>query len=232
MVWATSVDTGGWSSGFSHPLHGGDHLLTMLAVGIWAAQLRGQAIWMLPVTFVGVMSLGGLAGAAGLLIPGAEAVILLSCLVFAVLVTRKIRFSSQINITIVAFFAFFHGFAHGQEISTSVSLISYTLGFMVATLLLHGAGILVVRLCVLVFVFFLGHVAYAQASANTSVAFKSTLSTQNDNTQAFRSVLPDSDHYRRMLYSSEDGNSHAAKVPLQTNNKPISDRGHELSAYH
>jgi urease accessory protein len=79
---------------------------------------------MLPVTFVGVMSLGGLAGAAGILIPGAEAVILLSCLVFAVLVTRKIRFNRQINVIIVAFFAFFHGFAHGQEISTSVSLIS------------------------------------------------------------------------------------------------------------
>jgi urease accessory protein len=75
---AVSVDSTGWSSGFTHPLHGGDHLLTMLAVGIWAAQLRGSAIWLLPVTFVGVMSVGGLAGAAEVLIPGAE-VIILSC---------------------------------------------------------------------------------------------------------------------------------------------------------
>jgi urease accessory protein len=139
------IDISGWSSGFIHPLQGGDHLLTMLAMGIWAAQLRGSAIWLLPVTFVGVMSLGGLAGATGFLIPASEPIILLSCLVFSALITRKIRFSSQINVAIVAFFAFFHGLAHGHEISTSANLISYTLGFMVATILLHGAGVLVVR---------------------------------------------------------------------------------------
>jgi urease accessory protein len=139
----------GLSNGFSHPLTGWDHLVTMLAVGIWAAQLRGRAIWMLPLAFVSVMSLGGLAGAAGLQIPNVDGVILLSCAVFSVLITRKIRFSSKINVLIVGFFAFFHGFAHGQEISTSASLISYTLGFMIATLLLHGAGILVAKLVVL-----------------------------------------------------------------------------------
>ncbi len=151
----------------------------MLAVGIWAAQLRGQAIWMLPVTFVGVMSLGGIAGAAGLLIPGAEAVILLSCLVFTVLVTRKISFSSQINVVIVAFFAFFHGFAHGQEISASVSVISYTLGFMVATLLLHGTGILVVRLCLLVCAVFLSHFAYAQDTSTPHATKSKTKAAAN-----------------------------------------------------
>lgn len=144
-----NLDSIGWSNGFNHPLTGWDHLLTMLAVGIWAAQLRGQAIWMLPLAFVGVMSLGGLAGAAGLSIPSVEGIILLSCAVFSVLITRKVRFSAKINVLIVAFFAFFHGFAHGQEISTSASLISYTLGFMLATLLLHGAGILVAKLVVL-----------------------------------------------------------------------------------
>lgn len=140
----------GLSHGFGHPLTGWDHLVTMLAVGVWAAQLRGHAIWLLPLAFVGVMSLGGLAGAAGIVIPSVEGIILLSCAVFSVLITRKIRFSSKINVMIVAFFAFFHGFAHGQEISTSASLISYTLGFMLATLLLHGAGILVAKLVVLV----------------------------------------------------------------------------------
>lgn len=143
-----NFDSIGWSHGFSHPLMGWDHLITMLAVGVWAAQLRGQAIWMLPLAFVGVMSLGGLAGAAGLAIPSVEGIILLSCAVFSILITRKVRFSSQINVLIVAFFAFFHGYAHGQEISTSASLISYTLGFMLATLLLHGAGILVAKLVV------------------------------------------------------------------------------------
>ncbi|MGZ5001429.1 MAG: HupE/UreJ family protein, partial [Methylomonas sp.] len=125
-----SLDSMGWSDGFSHPLMGWDHLLTMLAVGVWAAQLRGQAIWMLPLAFVGVMSLGGLAGAAGLAIPSVEGIILLSCAVFSVLITRKVRFGTRINVLIVAFFAFFHGFAHGHEISASASLISYTLGFM------------------------------------------------------------------------------------------------------
>lgn len=143
------LDFIGWTSGFTHPLTGWDHLITMLAVGIWAAQLRGHAIWMLPLAFVGVMSLGGLAGAAGLTIPSVEGLILLSCAVFSILIIRRARFSTQVNVMIVAFFAFFHGFAHGQEISTSASLISYTLGFMLATLLLHGAGIIVAKLVVL-----------------------------------------------------------------------------------
>jgi urease accessory protein len=144
-----NLDFIGWTSGFTHPLTGWDHLITMLAVGIWAAQLRGHAIWMLPLAFVGVMSLGGLAGAAGLTIPSVEGLILLSCAVFSILIIRRARFSTQVNVMIVAFFAFFHGFAHGQEISTSASLISYTLGFMLATLLLHGAGIIVAKLVVL-----------------------------------------------------------------------------------
>jgi hydrogenase/urease accessory protein HupE len=182
---APSVDINGWSSGFTHPLHGGDHFLTMLAVGIWAAQLRGKAIWLLPLTFVGVMSLGGLAGAAGLFIPSAELIILLSGLVFSVFIVRKIRFSSQTNVIIVAFFAFFHGFAHGQEISTSASLISYTLGFMVATLLLHGAGILIVRLLVVIFALFISHLAYAQSTVSHLVAKANVATTQVDNAHEF-----------------------------------------------
>lgn len=143
-----SFDSLGLNDGFSHPLTGWDHLITMLAVGIWAAQLRGQAIWMLPLAFVGVMSLGGIAGASGISIPSSEGIILLSAAVFSVLISRKMRFSAKINVLIVAFFAFFHGFAHGHEISTSASLLSYTLGFMLATLLLHGTGILVAKLIV------------------------------------------------------------------------------------
>jgi len=180
-----AVDINGWSSGFTHPLHGGDHFLTMLAVGIWAAQLRGKAIWLLPLTFVGVMSLGGLAGAAGLFIPSAELIILLSGLVFSVFIVRKIRFSSQTNVIIVAFFAFFHGFAHGQEISTSASLISYTLGFMVATLLLHGAGILIVRLLVVIVALFVSQLAYAHASISHLVVKATAHTTQVNETPEF-----------------------------------------------
>ncbi|MEY4209960.1 MAG: hypothetical protein RLZ92_339 [Pseudomonadota bacterium] len=158
----------GWVNGFSHPLMGWDHLVTMLAVGIWAAQLRGHAIWQLPLAFVAVMSLGGIAGASGLDIPSVEGIILLSCAVFSVLITRRVRFSSKINVLIVAFFAFFHGFAHGQEISTSASLISYTLGFMLATLLLHGAGILVAKLVVLAVSGLLGMVLSGAALAESA----------------------------------------------------------------
>ena len=157
------------SSGFSHPLEGWDHIVTMLGVGIWAAQLRGKAIWLLPTTFVGVMSLGGISGAAKYLaVPSAEILILLSCLVFSVLILRKVRFDIKINMLIVAFFAFFHGYAHGQEISASASLISYTAGFMLATLLLHGAGILVVKVILLSTTFFFAQ-AFSIVSATETV---------------------------------------------------------------
>jgi urease accessory protein len=135
-----------WGHGFAHPLEGWDHIITMIAVGIWAAQLRGHAVWLLPLAFVGVMSLGGIAGTADILLPAVESIILLSCAVFSLFIIRRIKFSSRVNLFIVAFFAFFHGFAHGQEISASASLISYSVGFMLATLLLHGAGILVAKL--------------------------------------------------------------------------------------
>lgn len=136
----------GWQDGFNHPLAGWDHLLTMVAVGIWAAQMRGRAVWMLPLAFGSSISLGGLAGAAGFAIAHTESIIVLSCAVFGILIGRNVRFSSNVNVLIVAFFAFFHGLAHGQEISVSDSLMSYTLGFVLATLLLHGAGILFAKL--------------------------------------------------------------------------------------
>ena len=151
-----------WGHGFQHPLQGWDHLLTMIAVGIWAAQLRGQAIWLLPLTFVSVMSLGGLAGAASFALPSVEIMILLSGLVFSAFIARKVTFTTRMNVLIVAFFAFFHGYVHGQEISTSASLMSYTFGFVIATLLLHGAGIATARLMTLTFAFFVGSNVHAQ----------------------------------------------------------------------
>jgi urease accessory protein len=187
-----NLDFIGWTSGFIHPLTGWDHLITMLAVGIWAAQLRRHAIWMLPLAFVGVMSLGGLAGAAGLTIPSVEGLILLSCAVFSILIIRRARFSTQVNVMIVAFFAFFHGFAHGQEISTSASLISYTLGFMLATLLLHGAGIIVAKLVVLsvtclLAIFFS---SLAQASHTESVATSKNKSIPLVQDNRFTHIMP------------------------------------------
>ncbi|MGZ5577665.1 MAG: TonB-dependent receptor domain-containing protein [Methylobacter sp.] len=160
----------GWADGFNHPLHGWDHLLTMLAVGIWAAQLRGRTIWQLPLAFVGVMSLGGFAGLTGLHISGVETMILLSVLVFVVLIINKIRFRASVSLLIVGFFAFFHGYAHGQEMPASASLLSFALGFMLATLLLHGAGILTARLVIFAFAFIFDGSAHAQTRDHKNTA--------------------------------------------------------------
>ena len=153
-----------WNEGFLHPLTGWDHIIVMVAVGIWAAQIRGQALWILPVVFVSVMSLGGVAGAASYIIlgAGAEAMILLSCFTISALIVRGIRFSAPVNIIIISLFAFFHGYVHGQEISASASLVSYTAGFVSATLLLHGAGILISWLTVLAITFFISTSINAQ----------------------------------------------------------------------
>ena len=138
-----------WHHGFNHPLEGLDHIVVMLMVGVWAAQMRGDATWLLPLAFVSNMSIGGLAGVLSLVVPGAEAMILLSGIVMCVLVIRKIRFATWMNLLLVAFFAFFHGYAHGQEIPVSASFVSYATGFVLATMLLHGVGILVFRLAIL-----------------------------------------------------------------------------------
>ena len=182
----------GWDNGFNHPLHGWDHLLTMLAVGVWAAQLGGRAVWLLPFSFVGVMGLGGLVGMVGVSVPGVEMMILLSVIVFSVLVIRVIRFRATGSVVIVAFIAFFHGYAHGQEIPTSASLLTFALGFMLATLLLHGVGILAARLALLAFACVLGNSASADASigkakprtkGNDVVEFSEIVVTQRADSQ-------------------------------------------------
>ena len=189
FYFVTDISVLDLSSGFSHPLEGWDHIVTMLGVGIWAAQLRGKAIWLLPTTFVGVMSLGGISGAAKYLaVPSAEILIVLSCLVFSVLIIRKVRFDTRINVLIVAFFAFFHGYAHGQEISTSVSLISYTLGFMIATLLLHGAGILMAKVILLSIAFFITQALNVVVSTETAKSATYSQLAQSDFGQLESSV--------------------------------------------
>lgn len=134
-----------WTDGFNHPLHGWDHLVVMVAVGLWAAQQRGRLGWMIPCTFVGVMGLGGAFGAAGAVVSGVEAMILTSVIVFAGLVLARVRFSLLASVAVVTLFAFFHGFAHGQEMPGTTSLATFGLGFLVATALLHALGFGVAR---------------------------------------------------------------------------------------
>ncbi|MBX7199127.1 MAG: HupE/UreJ family protein [Rhodospirillaceae bacterium] len=131
---------GGWTAGFSHPLLGWDHFVVMVAVGAWAAQHAGAARWIIPATFVAVMGSGGVAGALGLPLPGVEAMILLSVITLAGLVLARRNLPLGWGMAVTGLFAFFHGFAHGQEISDTSRLMSFGAGFMAATAFLHGLG--------------------------------------------------------------------------------------------
>jgi urease accessory protein len=135
------MEPGGFLHGFAHPLGGADHLLAMIAVGLWAAQIGGRALWALPLAFVGTMILGGLYGMAGLPLPSVELGILGSVLVLGGLIALQPRLPVAACAAIVALFAVFHGFAHGVEMPEAASPQAYGLGFALATALLHGAGI-------------------------------------------------------------------------------------------
>src|SRR5579872_3764382 len=160
----------GWHDGFNHPLHGWDHLLVMIAVGLWAAQQHGRAVWLIPLTFVGVMGLGGVVGVAGVTLPGVELAILLSVAMFSVLVARRIHFRAGTSLAVAGFFAFFHGFAHGAEMPGSASMVTFGLGFILATLLLHGLGLAAARTVALVLACLVGSSALAQQTTTNAPA--------------------------------------------------------------
>jgi len=134
-------DVHGFGSGFAHPLHGFDHVLAMIAVGLWAAQLGGRARWLVPASFVGVMALGGALAMAGLRLPFAEEGIMLSLLVFGILIAVAARFPLAASMAIVGLFAFFHGHSHGTEMPVSAIGFAYGTGFALATAALHATGI-------------------------------------------------------------------------------------------
>ncbi|WGR75106.1 MULTISPECIES: HupE/UreJ family protein [unclassified Bradyrhizobium] len=134
---------GGLVQGLLHPLTGVDHLIAMVAVGIWGAQLGAPAIWVLPITFPLVMALGGVLGVLKVPLPVPEAVIAMSALVLGAAVALRLRLPFAVAAIIVAVFAIFHGHAHGAELPTSANPLAYGLGFVVATGLLHLCGILI-----------------------------------------------------------------------------------------
>ena len=114
----------------------------MVAVGLWGAQLRAPAIWLLPVAFPMVMALGGLAALLGVPLPGVEVGIALSAIALGVLVAFQVRLPLAAALAVVAVFAVFHGHAHGAELAPGANAVAYSLGFVVATGMLHAAGIL------------------------------------------------------------------------------------------
>lgn len=131
----------GFLTGLSHPVSGLDHVLAMIAVGLWGAQLGTPALWLLPVTFPLVMAFGGLLGLLGIPLPGVEVGIALSALALGLAVATSWRPPLAIAALLVAVFAVFHGHAHGTELPEGQSGLTYSIGFVVATGLLHLAGI-------------------------------------------------------------------------------------------
>jgi urease accessory protein len=128
-------------SGLAHPLGGLDHILAMVAVGLWAAQRGGRALWIAPVTFVSVMAIGAGLGIAGFSLPLVAQGILASVLVLGVLIAAAVRLPLMASILLIGLFALFHGHAHGTEMAPAISSLIYGLGFMIATAALHAAGI-------------------------------------------------------------------------------------------
>ncbi len=129
-------------AGFIHPFNGIDHLLAMTAVGLFAAHVGGRALCAVPATFVAVMALGGIFGTAGVSLPFSETAIVLSVLVFGSVILSGITPPALAAMVLVGIFAIFHGYAHGSEMPVDSVGILYGAGFMVATTLLHGFGIM------------------------------------------------------------------------------------------
>lgn len=137
----TAGTASGFASGFMHPLLGWDHVAAMVAVGLWGAFLKNPAIWALPVVFPLVMAMGGALGVAGVALPGVEIGIALSALVLGAMVLLAVRPPLWVAILVVGTFAVFHGHAHGTELPHAVGPLAYSLGFVLATGLLHLFGI-------------------------------------------------------------------------------------------
>lgn len=135
--------SGGFVAGFMHPIFGLDHVVAMVAVGLWGAQLGQPAIWVLPVTFPIVMAFGGVLGGMGIALPGVEFGIAGSAIALGAMVLFAVRPPLWMAGVLVGIFAIFHGHAHGVELPASADPISYSAGFVIATGGLHLVGILI-----------------------------------------------------------------------------------------
>ena len=135
------VDPAGFAHGLMHPISGIDHVLPMIAVGLFAALLGGRALWLVPASFVAMMGAGGVLGVAAVNVPFAEIGIGLSVVALGSAVALRLNMRLAMAMLFVGFFAVFHGYAHGAEMPESASGFEYGLGFMLATALLHACGI-------------------------------------------------------------------------------------------
>ena len=142
-AWAhvESGQAGGFVSGLMHPVSGLDHVLAMVAVGLWGAQLGSPAVWLLPIAFPLMMAFGGMLGLMGVSVPGIEVGIAVSAIVLGALILGEKKMPLIGALWVVAFFALFHGHAHGTELSPGQNAMLYSLGFVIATGTLHAVGI-------------------------------------------------------------------------------------------
>jgi urease accessory protein len=132
---------GGFTSGFLHPVLGLDHVVAMVAVGLWGAFLGAPAIWLLPVVFPLVMAFGGALGVVGMPLPAVETGIAASAIVLGLMVAMAARPPIWVAAVLVGAFAIFHGHAHGTELPESANAIAFSAGFVIATGCLHLSGI-------------------------------------------------------------------------------------------
>jgi urease accessory protein len=133
----------GFRAGLLHPISGLDHVVAMVAVGLWGAQLGAPAIWLLPVAFPIAMATGGLLGLLGVPLPGVETGIAMSAILLGAAVMSESRPPLIAAAILVGFFAIFHGHAHGTELPPGENGLLYSFGFVVATGCLHAVGIAV-----------------------------------------------------------------------------------------
>lgn len=136
----TGHETSGFFAGVEHPFTGLDHLLAMLAVGLWSARQSGAARWATPLSFVLMMGVGALAGASEMPMPVTELMIVASVIVFGAMIAFNLKKGAVAGAALAGVFAFFHGFAHGAEMPALSTLATYGAGFMLATAALHATG--------------------------------------------------------------------------------------------
>ena len=156
----------GFLTGLRHPISGWDHVLAMIAVGLWGAQLGPPALWLLPITFPMMMAVGGFLGLVGIRLPGVEAGVGLSALLLGLMVAIEAKPKIAVAAVLVGAFAIFHGHAHGTELPAGQSGLMYSIGFVVATGCLHAVGIAIG----LVHKWPLGKVALRMTGAAVAVA--------------------------------------------------------------
>jgi urease accessory protein len=137
----TGSVTGGFLGGLAHPVFGPDHVVAMVAVGLWGAFLGAPAIWLLPIVFPLVMAMGGVLGILGVALPGVELGIAISAVLLGLMVALGSRPPLWLAAVLVGAFAIFHGHAHGAELPSGADAVAYSIGFVIATGLLHLAGI-------------------------------------------------------------------------------------------